>query len=98
MVDTKTDFIKGKKYVFRMFMYYINFRIRENLSDKVVAMVEVGISIGPKLNNIIYFSATTEFVKEDGIYKVNSNQKLEKILKERFTIKELFKKVEKNLN
>ncbi len=96
--NSKIDFIRGKKYVFKMFMYYLNFRMKEKMPNRVIAMVEVGISIGPRLNNIVYFSATTEFIRVDGVYKLKIDTKLEKILNERFTIKELFKKVEENLN
>jgi hypothetical protein len=82
--------IKGKKYTFKMFMYYLTIKLQYIGPEYITSVVEVGINISSKLKNIIFFSKSVHFVKTDNGFKLKEQSKLQNLLKERYTIKFLF--------
>lgn len=94
----KIDYIRGKKYTSSSFRYYLNIRLKETMPHRVLAIVEIGIRVDRKHSEIIYYSVNTEFTRVNGLYKIKPNEKLAKLISERFIIRELFKKIEYNLN
>lgn len=96
--EEKIDFIQGKKYVFKLLKYYLNFRLKERTHERVSCIIEIGIQSCPQINYVIYYDVLTLFTKQNGKIKIYPSVYLNKLINDRFVIKELIKKIEDNLN
>ncbi len=88
----------GKKYIFKMLKYYLNLRVKSVSEDKIVTIMEIGMSDDPKVSYMLFFNLYIDFIKIDNKWKLNiENPRYSaiKVLTDKsFLIKELIKKVE----